>query len=103
MVKVGDRVYRVEFYKVRSGTIVKKSWVRNKAWIKTDDTSFTFEVPLSLIGRRYHTKKKNAIESAINELEVDLFLAEHECKRISEIKEAISYWKGMLERGDSGD
>ena len=100
MVEVGDRVYWSEFDKVRSGVIVKKSWLRKKIWIKTDDSGFVFEVPANSIGHRYFTTKEDAIKKTIEILKNDLFFAERECKRIQGIKEAISYWRMKLKECD---
>jgi len=100
MVEIGNRVYWVEFDKVRSGVIVKKSWLRKKVWIKTDDSDFVFEVPASSIEYRYFTTKEDAIKKIIEILKNELFFAEHECERIQGIKEAISYWKMKLKECD---
>ncbi|WP_456453782.1 hypothetical protein [Thermococcus sp.] len=102
MVEVGDRVYWVEFCILRSGTIVKKSRLRKKVWIKADGTGFVFQVPAHLIGDLYYTNRTDAIKDAINRLEHDLKMAEAECKRISDIKEEISYLKSMLEGDTNG-
>jgi len=96
MVDVGDKVYWVEFYNIRVGTIVKKSWFKNKVWIRAVDNGSVFDVSLNLINHRYHTTEEDAIKSAIRDLKFDLEMAKRECSRVSDIENMISYWENVL-------
>ena len=97
MVEVGDKVYWVGFDRIRSGVIVKKSWLRGKVWIKIDGKNDVFDVPVGYIGSLYFLDKRQLIEKIISDLEFDLKMAKDKCRKISKIEEEIKFWKNMLE------